>query len=370
MPKVPRRRKSGPIITGQLDPEGRLHGRGTEKFPSGDVFRGRYCHGDKHGRGAWIFADGSMLMGIFSDDELDGLGTYRWPDGSEMIAHYRGGQLWGPSTKVDCDGDLVSSGSYIDSVRTGRWFEVVDSYGAFLLGTVSSDGEWTGDGIAYVYPDKRTALFGNFKGGVLFEAVEGTCEGQSIDMYSVQPGLDEVNQTMCLSTHDKICDHPLKPDPYEAHTAFVAKSSIPDAGEGLFAKRPLHAGELVAYYNGVRLSHAIVDGRAWSENGNCISLDEEVVIDVPEVFSNTSVYCATLGHKANHSFAPNSCYAPCYHPLYGDIKCIHTIKPVDADEEITVHYDYHHQSDNAADESAPDWYLASKLAQHVQQQDG
>ncbi len=51
-----------------------------------------------------------------------------------------------------------------------------------------------------------------------------------------------------------------------------------------------------------------MDSRDWSLNGNTISLDEDTVIDVPEPFNLTENYCASIGHKANHSFTPNCKY--------------------------------------------------------------
>lgn len=51
-----------------------------------------------------------------------------------------------------------------------------------------------------------------------------------------------------------------------------------------------------------------VDNRDWALNGNTISLDEDTVIDVPQPFDQTERYCASLGHKANHSFTPNCKY--------------------------------------------------------------
>lgn len=51
-----------------------------------------------------------------------------------------------------------------------------------------------------------------------------------------------------------------------------------------------------------------MDGRDWSLNGNTISLDEDTVIDVPAPYCQTDRYCASLAHKANHSFSPNCRY--------------------------------------------------------------
>lgn len=53
-----------------------------------------------------------------------------------------------------------------------------------------------------------------------------------------------------------------------------------------------------------------VDSRDWALNGNTISLDEDTVIDVPQPFDQMDRYCASLGHKANHSFTPNCKYDP------------------------------------------------------------
>lgn len=51
-----------------------------------------------------------------------------------------------------------------------------------------------------------------------------------------------------------------------------------------------------------------VDSRDWALNGNTLSLDEDTVIDVPEPYNHVTQYCASLGHKANHSFTPNCAY--------------------------------------------------------------
>ena len=63
------------------------------------------------------------------------------------------------------------------------------------------------------------------------------------------------------------------------------------------------------------MTHDVVDGRDWKLNSNTISLDEDTVLDVPGDLSSCSAYCATLGHKANHSSAPNARYDVSDHPL-------------------------------------------------------
>lgn len=39
-----------------------------------------------------------------------------------------------------------------------------------MFGEVNEDGEMTGESVAYIYPDRRTALYGNFVDGELIEA--------------------------------------------------------------------------------------------------------------------------------------------------------------------------------------------------------
>jgi histone-lysine N-methyltransferase SETD7 len=101
---------------------------------------------------------------------------------------------------------------------------------------------------------------------------------------------------------------------------------------------------------GVRLTHDVVDGRDWKLNSNTISLDEDTVLDVPGDLSSCSAYCATLGHKANHSSAPNACYDVFDHPLHGCIKCVRALQDIAPLQEITVDYGF-----DGVD-GYPDWW--------------
>jgi len=127
------------------------------------------------------------------------------------------------------------------------------------------------------------------------------------------------------------------------------------AGEGLFALIDMPENTVVAFYNGLCLTHESVNARDWMLNGNTISIDELGVIDVPPQYG-LSVYKASLAHKSNHCFQNNAKYDWYDHPRFGLIKCIRTIKPVKKDEEITVLYDYNELDENGVLE-APAWYL-------------
>lgn len=99
-----------------------------------------------------------------------------------------------------------------------------------------------------------------------------------------------------------------------------------------------------------------MNNREWHLNDNTISLDENTVIDVPSNYSSLTRYCASLGHKANHSFEPNCKYSLFQHPYFGKIKCICTIKCVQTNEELTVAYGYDHNGLGWNQADAPQWY--------------
>lgn len=54
--------------------------------------------------------------------------------------------------------------------------------------------------------------------------------------------------------------------------------------------------------------------------------DPPECVDVPPAMNSTGVYCATLGHKANHSFTNNCIYEPCWHPRFGHIKMLRAVR--------------------------------------------
>ncbi len=110
----------------------------------------------------------------------------------------------------------------------------------------------------------------------------------------------------------------------------------------------------------MRLSHDVVDRRDWAQNSNTISLDDDTVLDVPAAITCCSRYCATLGHKANHSSAPNARYDVFDHPLHGCIKCVRAIRGIAAGEEVTVDYGF----DGV--HGYPDWWQQQQQQQQQQ----
>ncbi|XP_053559661.1 histone-lysine N-methyltransferase SETD7 [Bombina bombina] len=353
------------IVEGSLDDDGLPHGFCTVSYSSTDRFEGHFVHGEKNGRGKFFFFDGSTLEGFYVDDAIQGQGVYTYEDGGALHGTYVDGDLNGPAQEFDVDRRLIFKGQYKDNIRHGIcWIYYTD--GGSLVGAVNEDGEMTGDKIAYVYPDGRTALYGTFVDGEMIEGKLATVayiEGKPY--FDVVPG--GAVYTFDKSTPSCISTNPLLPDPYESEKVYTAVSMISNAGEGLYAKIACGPQTVMSFYNGVRITHQEVDSRDWAMNGSTISLDDETVIDVPEPYNETAKYCASLGHKANHSFTPNCIYDTFTHPRFGSIKCIRTIMAVEPDEELTVAYGYDHNSSEKNGPEAPEWYQQQLMEFQVTQ---
>ncbi|XP_004073641.1 histone-lysine N-methyltransferase SETD7 [Oryzias latipes] len=354
------------VVVGPLDDDGLPHGFCTVTYSSSDRFEGHFTHGEKNGKGKFFFFDGSTLEGYYVDDALQGQGVYTYEDGGVLNGMYVDGELNGPAQEFDSEGHLSFNGQYKDDARCGEcWIYYPD--GGCVFGEVNEEGEMTGKSMAYIYPDGCTALYGSFVDGEIIEARSATMISKDHGRPRFEVAPNSPVYSYDKSTSTCIATHTLLPDPYESQRVFVADSKIKGAGQGLFAKKDSEPGTVMAFYNGVRITHSEVDSRDWALNGNTISLDEDTVIDVPKPFDQTERYCASLGHKANHSFTPNCKYDPFVHPRFGQIKCIRTLRAVQKEEELTVAYGYDHKPTGQNDPEAPDWYKQELEAFQQQQ---
>ena len=77
--------------------------------------------------------------------------------------------------------------------------------------------------------------------------------------------------------------------------------------------------------------------------------DDEGVLDIPETFRSLDHYCASLAHKANHSFCPNAKFCLFYHPRFGPVPALRSTRQLRQGQEVLVNYEY-------AFDSAPPWY--------------
>ena len=82
---------------------------------------------------------------------------------------------------------------------------------------------------------------------------------------------------------------------------YVNQSTIPEAGEGLFAKLDVEESTVISFYNGVR--YDTCDTTFQFDNSPYkISLTEDFDLDIPVTMVNLENYKASLGHKVIHFY--------------------------------------------------------------------
>ena len=234
----------------------------------------------------------------------------------------------------------------------GVWYHLIAEGGI----VVTADEE-----SAFIYPDCKTALIGNFDGTVLVSAkvtslVEVVEENRLLVPLFADPKGPEI-YTRDIADFDHVTSQPLLPDPYESQTVEVRPSTVPGANDGLFSKHNVSAGTILAFYNGIRREpKKTYDEPDWTICAYKIfdPTRKKGSLDIPADYVDSDKYCATLAHKTNHSFLPSAEFDVFDHPRFGLVPCIVAITDIAADEEIFIHYGY-------GLDRAPEWYISQWL---------
>jgi histone-lysine N-methyltransferase SETD7 len=359
-------------VDGKVDPKtGQPLGICTVMLKNGDEIFGIFKNGLRQGRGSIegvnLMKHGILIVkGFYKDSVLSGRGKAilaagsMWDTYSENI-HLEGvfndGYLEGPVRGVGELGDLVFVGQYSRGVPFGPCWVSKEGQG-WLHGKVNAKGRFTGDDIAFVYPDRSTCLVGKFEGEVMRDANKGRIVGAEMNAASImcldieQRRGDDDEFTFSPSNSAVIeCEHRLR-DPYETEIVVCRESRINGAGDGLFAKKDLPSDTLVSYYNGLKVQyeeHYAPMNFNYQIYVDWNFTDKSAFIDIPTESIDSSSYCASLAHKANHSFLPNCQFVSANHPRFGRVPSLKTIRPVARGDELLTHYKY----DMAL---APNWY--------------
>lgn len=127
----------------------------------------------------------------------------------------------------------------------------------WYIGPSNRLGRMSGENIIYLYPDFHLALQGKWR----HDAMQGAKFAKVIGVSNTDDGLllPLVKQDDCdhvftsdVSGYSVISHSPLVPDPYESQLVECRVSNLEDGGEGLFAKKMIPMGKIVAFYNGIR----------------------------------------------------------------------------------------------------------------------
>ena len=90
------------------------------------------------------------------------------------------------------------------------------------------------------------------------------------------------------------------------------------AEDGLFSKKDVKAGTVLAFYNGIRRERTRSAIESWQLEENAYKIfdptNKNGTVDICQEFRTLNNYCATLAHKTNHSFVPNCEFHEFHHP--------------------------------------------------------
>ena len=348
------------IYKGGRDRQRKFHGKGTVEFEEdGSFMSGVWEHGIKQG----LFKietnrnDVCYIEADYKDNKMNGKVFLRFNDDTWLDGFAKDGVLHGFSRKFDAKNRLTWVGMYRNGVPFGSCWKIIRG-GGCVIGKVDEDGKMSGTEIAYLFPDFRTAFVGTFKDGVMVFARACSLKGVSSEGSIKVPILTEPEGRLYareVSTHEFVTKSPTLPDPYELSTVEVRKSNVFGANDGLFARKKIEKNVVVAFYNGIRILPNTSDSKTWDEDGYKIfdpSTKPNGTIDIPAKFRHLKEYCASLAHKTNHSFIPNTEFVVFDHPRWGVIPCLASIHTIQEGEEIFVKYGYDL-------DFCPDWYLAA-----------
>merc|ERR1719430_1142502 len=105
------------------------------------------------------------------------------------------GRAHGPFKGFVMGSGVVWLGQYVDGVPAGHCWQAVLGQ-AWLVGHLDTGGHMTGSEVAFLYPDLKTALVGEFTNGELVTAVHSKVVGFREELGIIIPNFEAVSQTI------------------------------------------------------------------------------------------------------------------------------------------------------------------------------
>lgn len=133
----------GEVYEGQVDGKNKRSGKGTLKWPNGnvyfgqwvdssmcgsgtfiyavenDVYKGEFKDDKKHGQGKYEFSNGNFYEGSFAVDKRHGRGRYSWTCGDSYEGEWFEGHMQGKGTTVYSNGNRYD-GEFVADRREGK----------------------------------------------------------------------------------------------------------------------------------------------------------------------------------------------------------------------------------------------------------
>jgi len=297
---------------------------------------GKIVKGHPYGEATIMYRDGSHSNANFDNQGvLDGLNVRFWCK-------------FGACNEFELEAwrkprHLKEISTYNKGYKSGINYEF-KSGGGFIVGL----DDLSGPDVAYVYPDMKTMIVGQFKKGQLISGLEAELTGLAYAENGLLRPLYEIKGqksiTYSISNQTWIGSDPLIRDPLEEKYLYVGNSSMEGAGRGVFLKTKARKGFIVGFYNGVRMTD--IESKVKSEDRKSpYRIDNDwarsnEILNMPMHYRSLEIYNATLGHLINHNKKPNSWYGMIDHPRFGKIRSIVLLKDLEANEELFADYGY------------------------------
>jgi len=356
------------FVEGKTDKLGRPVGKCVVTLHNGDDLFCSWKHGTREGfgnvTGPELEKNGiKLVQGYYYDGLLQGPGQVKLVNGCEFGCQFVDGLVdgyvvssfnksTGDLEKISAGTDFKTTGPFIGKYSLGKltgpiWMSSLG--GGWIHGIVDEDGDLSGDDIMFIYPDLTSVLYGSFSRGAMTRTRFTTVS--DIDFSSILPVV-KVNMpnisSPCYKYQPSNCRSvfvtPTQPEPYERSWVEVRESTVSGGGDGLFAKRDIPPETFISFYHGILYlpgQNADTECTDYMIYTDWNLAPHSHSIDIPEQFRSIKTYCASLAHKANHSFQPNSGFSRFYHPVFG-LTClgIKTLRHVSRGQEIFVNYKY------------------------------
>ena len=293
------------------------------------------------------------MEGRWQEGVCQGLHTFRYCNGVTYRAVFEAGVAQGLAVGhfKDC---VVWVGKYVDGECTGSFCSIEPEGGSLLTGDCI-DREMTGSDLTYLYPDMETGLRGSWQGGDMLSSRQVLVNSVWVEDDTIRIKCSAgfgPEFTFAPSGADTFgCSDPMQKDPYECKYIKVEESEMEGGGEGVYAKVDIPKNTIAAIFNGYKvpissgsyLAEGIEEEEKIYERLSYnihMPEDEDFFIDIPPPMASLSIYCASLGHKVNHSFIPNSRFGVMYHPRWGRVRTVETMEEVEEGQELLVDYGY------------------------------
>ena len=280
----------------QKDKKGRHNGDGEARYSNGSVVWGTFKHAVREGPATIEQLNSERIDGVFVNDKLEGWAIETYNDSGWRQTYYRRG------VQVGYYRDISACGCYLEfGTVGGRVWRVLDGK-AMMVGDTDSQGRFTGSDVIYLYPGFGLAIVGSFEQGKMKNGRE--CVPVYVDYDDTglpYPVVKVLKHSRLLEYESPGTHVPAKNcslrDLWDVLHVYVAPSKVEFAGEGLFARRKIKKGSLVAVFNGSRKRQFRQSLVTEEFSDYCIKVDTTVSLDIPDFYIPVKHYSATLAHK-------------------------------------------------------------------------